>query len=290
MREGTIDASGELSLYFGLKKGEKADFEVLSAAAIAWIETIRAVAHAVDPETDVKVELVNAHEGSINFNTIVNWYKRSVEEPIETFGKGYDSLPRARRIAIGIVPFLIVTGIPTAAFYTNLGEDERAEVEKVRERAVTDPAVETAKRKLFRTIERDPIITSVGVKEEPEGEPLVVVDGSRFAEAGGLWSEEEEDIRERVTQLLLDVVLVKPALVHTPRSWTFKPDGLPEFDAIMRDPVVLRAIEQKGLPDRLKEGFPMTLRLEVREVQVDGHWKQVRGGRSVVRVVSPDFN
>lgn len=285
-----MENEGALSLHFGLKKGKKADFEVLSAAAIAWVETIRAVAHAIDPDTDVKVELVDAHEGSINFNTIVNWYKRSIEEPVEAIGRGYDKLPRARRIALGIVPFLVVTGIPTAAFYMNLDEDERAEIDQIKSKAEAHPAVETAKRKFFRTVEREPIITSVGVKEAPDAEPLVVVDGSRFAEAGGLWSEEEEDVQERVTQLLLDVVLVKPALVHTPRSWTFKPDGLPEFDAVMRDPVVLQAIEQKGLPDRVKEGFPMTLRLEVREVQIDGQWKQVRGGRSVVRVLSPKFD
>lgn len=88
---------------------------------------------------------------------------------------------------------------------------------------------------------------------------------------------------------MIDVVLVKPTLVHTPRAWTFKPEGLPEFDAVMRDPLVLQAIQEQGLPERLREGIPMTVRLEVREVLVEGQWKLVRGGRSVTKVLHPEI-
>ena len=150
--------------------------------------------------------------------------------------------------------------------------------------------MQNANRKFYRTIERDPSIVAVGVKEKPDSEPFIMVPSEHFAEAGGLWSPEDEGLPERVTRPIVEVVLVKPALVHTPRAWTFKPDGLPEFEAVMRDPLVLAAIQEQGLPERLREGIPMTLRLEVREVYADGKWRLVRGGRSVIRVLHPDLD
>ncbi|OYX72940.1 MAG: hypothetical protein B7Y81_04270 [Caulobacter sp. 32-67-35] len=81
-------------------------------------------------------------------------------------------------------------------------------------------------------------------------------------------------------------MLVRPTLTHTQRPWTFKVEGLPEFEAIMRDPVVLEAIGSGNYME-MREGIPMRLRLEVKEELVDGEWKVQRGGRSVVRVLAP---
>jgi hypothetical protein len=100
----------------------------------------------------------------------------------------------------------------------------------------------------------------------------------------------DTDIPERITQTVLEVTLEKPALVHTARSWTFKPDGLPEFDAVMRDARVLNAIQTKGFPPQMREGIRMTIRIETHEVLVDGQWKLVRGGRSVMRVIDPKID
>ena len=117
-----------------------------------------------------------------------------------------------------------------------------------------------------------------------------MVSKESFPVEGGLFAMQEEGVQERITPAVVEVVLVKPALVHTPRTWTFKPDGLPEFDAVMRDALVLQAIEDKGFTATMREGIRMTLRLEVKEVLVDGQWKLVRGGRSVMRVISPKID
>lgn len=286
-------SDGSISLYFQLREGEKADLEIVSAAAIAWVESLRAVARSYDPDSDVRVELVDADESSLIFNTIVDWFERNVEARIDRFDRGGGRLPRTRKLALALALFLIVTGYPTYDFYFGEGDftdEDRAMLIEILERAKSDPAVETSKRKFFRTIEREPAITAVGIKEDADSDPLIVISNDRFAEAGGLWVADERDKPEQVTHPLLDVILVKPALVHTPRSWTFKPEGLPEFEAVMRDPLVLKAIQENGLPERLREGIPMTIRLEVREVFVDGRWKLDRGGRSVIRVISPKMD
>ncbi|MEY4161101.1 MAG: hypothetical protein RLZZ136_1722, partial [Pseudomonadota bacterium] len=133
-------------------------------------------------------------------------------------------------------------------------------------------------------------VTAVGIKDGGDSQPIFMIPNNRFAEAGGLWAVEDGGIQEQITQPVMEVILVKPALVHTPRSWTFKPDGLPEFDAVMRDGKVLQAIQDKKFPEQLREGIRMTIRLEVREVLVDGQWKAVRRGRSVMRVISPKLD
>ena len=162
---------------------------------------------------------------------------------------------------------------------------------EIYEAIVHDPAVETAKRKFYRTLEREPAITGVGIKEKPDDtKPLIMVPSEHFPEASGLWAPEEDGPKIEVSHTVLDVVLVKPALVHTPRSWTFKPEGLPEFDAVMRDPGVLAAIQSQGLPERLREGIPMTIRLEAKEERIGGQLRPIRGGRSVIRVISPKLD
>jgi len=283
----------QISLYFQLREGEKADLEIVSAAAIAWVESLRAVARAYDPHSDVKVELVDADESSLIYNTLIDWFERNIEKRIERLERGSGRLPRTRKLALALAVFLIVTGYPTYDFYfgeEGFTDEDRQMMQDILEQARKDPAVETSKRKFFRTIEREPSITAVGIKEHPKSEPLVIVTSDRFAEASGLWVTDDSDVPEQVTHPVLEVVLVKPALVHTPRAWTFKPEGLPEFEAVMRDPLVLKAIQESGLPERLREGIPMTIRMEVREVLVDGQWKLVRGGRSVIRVISPKLD
>lgn len=287
----------DLSLYFELDGESAADLEIISSAAIAWVETLRAAARVIDPESDIRVKLVDVDRSSAVYNTVLEWFERNVEPGLERFEKGFGRAPRSKKLLLGIIPFVIVTGVPTYDFYfgddgflTNEEEELTAdEIERLR-KIPEDPAVEAANRKFFRTLEREPNVKAVGVKVDPEGDPVILIPSDRFAEAGGLWTIEEDGEQVQVTTNVLEVVLVKPALVHTPRAWTFKPEGLPEFDAVMRDPVVLRAMEERGLPERMREGIPMTIRIQTREVMRDGRWKLVRGGRSVIRVISPKID
>ena len=282
-----------LGLYFQLRSGEKADLEVISSAAIAWVETLRATARAIDPEADICVELVDADESSLLFNTVVKWFEANVERRLERLERGGKRLPRTRKLALALAIFVVTTGIPTYHEYfgtPDFTDEDRARMKHIEEMLNRDVAVQTAKRKFFRTLEREPSVTGVGIKESPDTEPIFMVPSDQFAAAGGLWAIEDEGVQQQITQPVMEVILVKPALVHTPRSWTFKPDGLPEFDAMMRDAKVLQAIQDKRFPEQLREGIRMTIRLEVREVLIDGQWKAVRGGRSVIRVITPKLD
>jgi hypothetical protein len=280
-------AENAVSLYFKLEEGESADLEIIAEAAIAWVETLRATAQAVFPESDVKVDLVNVDQSSAIFNTLVDWFDRNADQ----IARGYDRQPRGRKFVLALAVFTITTAYPTydAYFGDDFTPEDRAMLKRIEEQTRNDPAVRTARSKFYRIVEREPVIEAVGIKEEPKADPIVLKDSRDFEHDDGLFTV-ESDIPERVTQSVHEVVLVKPALVHTPRSWTFKPDGLPEFDAVMRDGKVLNAIQTRGFPEQMREGIRMTIRIETREVLVDGQWKLVRGGRSIMRVIDPKID
>jgi hypothetical protein len=289
--EAASAAENAVSLYFKLKPNETADLEIIAQAAIAWVETLRSIAQAVEPDSDVKVELVDVDQSSAIFNTLIEWFERKVEPHLERIAEGYERQPRSRKLLLALAYFTVATAYPTYEAYFGDGftEKDRQMLKQIEEQTRHNPAVATARSRFYRIVERDPTIEGVGIKERPDTAPIVVVDSESFDDQDGIFLI-DSDVPERVTPAVLEVTLVKPALVAKPRSWTFKPDGLPEFDAVMRDAKVLRAIKNDRFPSHMREGVRMTIRIEVHEVMVDGEWRLVRGGRSVLRVIDPKID
>lgn len=282
-------STNDLSLYFKLRPGEKADLEVVASAALAWVDGLRSTAKAINPDAEIRVEIVDADESSLIINTILRLFEAHVERRLERLERGSQRLQRTTKLAMALGAFLLFTGPQTYDFY--FGEEEftaedRAKLNELLETVRSNKDVEAARKRFYRAVEREPAITAVSVREAPDAPDIAMIPSTLFAEAGGLWEPEEQEIRERVTRPEIEVVLVKPALVQTPRAWTFKPEGLPEFEAVMRDPEVLAAMKT-GLPQSMREGITMRVRLEVREVLIDGQWRLVRGGRSVTKVITP---
>ncbi|WP_430415279.1 hypothetical protein [Parasphingorhabdus sp.] len=255
---------------------------------------MRATAQAIEPNTDIKVKLIDVDESSAIFNTIIDWFEQSIEPKLEQIQRGDGRIPRVRSLLLTIAPFLVITAYPTYLVYFSdddgYTDEDRKKLDEIHQKCMNDPAVQTARRKFFRTVERESTITEVSIKESPDGPSVYTVKREHFAEAAGFFDGPEEDERIQITRPVLEVILVRPTLKAKPRSWTFKPEGLPEFEAVMKDPEVLSAIGSSGLPEKLREGIPMTVRLEVKEVFEEGGWKLVRGGRSVTKVISPKLD
>jgi hypothetical protein len=286
---GATVSDNSISLYFGLKEGERADLEVVAAAAIQWVELVRAAATAIEPNAQVRVELIDANEGSLRLNTIFEW----VEEHLARIERGSGEYPRLRKLAIALAVFLVVEGPQKFEYYfgespkLELSEEDRRKIDELLKCTRDVPEIDAPRRKFFKTLERDPSITEIGVAETRDSEPVVTVPSKEFAERGGLWAIVEEE-QERTVRSILDVVLISPVLISEPRTWKFQPvDGLPEFSAVMRDPRFLKALEESHVQERLRTGIQMTIRLEVREYKVGRSWKVKRKGRSVTEVISP---
>ncbi|MEH2673051.1 hypothetical protein DXU07_27890 [Bradyrhizobium elkanii] len=297
MAEGPSEEA--ISLYFTLKPGEKADLEVIATATLEWLEAAKAAAREIEPDAQIRIGLVDADVGSLRLNTILDW----AESQLERIERGGGRYPRLKKLAIALAIFVPTQGIPTLQKYfeappaVHLAEQDRKLLEEhsrmlqeLMGRAQKNPEVAVRRQKFFRALERDPSITGAGVSEGPKVEPVVMIPSNQFAENGGLWALEAQDAEpdERTIYPVVEVTLVSATLLPIPRPWRFRPDGLPEFNATMRDEHFLAALEADHVKERLRTGIRMTLRLEVKEVRFGSSWIiKPRGRRSVVEVISP---
>jgi hypothetical protein len=273
--------------------------EVIATAALEWLESARAAARELEPTAQIRVGLVDADESSLRLNTIFDW----VESHLERIDKGSGRNPRLRKLAIALAIFVATKGPETYTHYFGpqqevlLKEEDRKLIEEhsrllneLIERTQKNPDVGVRRQKFFKALERDSSITAAGISEGPKAEPIVMIPSDQFAENGGLWAIVETDSEpdERTIHPVLDVTLISPVLVPVPRPWRFRVDGLPEFNATMRDEHFLAALKADHVKERLRIGIPMTLRLAVKEVRIGGVWiPKPRGRRSVVEVIAP---
>src|SRR6185437_2157179 len=219
-------SDGEVSLYFGLEKGQRADLEVVAAAALQWVESIRAAAREIDPNAQIRVELLNADESSLRLNAILDW----IETQLARIEEGSSQYKRIRKLAIALAIFIPTVGVPTYDFYfgekpkASISEEDRQLLRELLDQLKKNPEVGAHRQKFFKTIERDKSITGAGVSEGHHDRPLILVPRDQFAEQSGVWQilASDED-QERTTYPIVDVTLVSPALVPTPRAWTFQP-------------------------------------------------------------------
>lgn len=277
-----------ISLHFGLASGESADLEVIASATLQWIGAIQAAAHALDPEAQVKVAIIDADQSSLRLNTILSW----AEDQLARLDRGSSKYPRLRKLAVALAIFLIIDAPLTFDHYTGetttieLSEDDRRRLDEFLEKIRRTPDFPQPRQGFFRELERDPSISSVEVSEGPDTPSLVSVPRAEFPERGGLWVMEEAE-QERTIHHILDVVLISPVLINEPRAWHFAQEGLPEFRAIMKDRRFLAALEQQHVQERLRTGIRMRIQLEIKEYWKDNAWKVRRKGRSVTQVISP---
>ncbi|MEA2905461.1 MAG: hypothetical protein QOI12_2848 [Alphaproteobacteria bacterium] len=285
-----------ISLYFKLKDGQKADLEIVAAAALEWVAAVRAAARDLAPEAQIRVELIDASESSLKLNTIFDW----IEGQLKQIEKGSGRYPRLKKLALALAIFIPTTGAQTITYWfgpqqvavlstedRKLLEDNKQLMEEMLGRVRKNPEVEIKRQQFFKLLERDSSITGAGISEGRSRPPLIMIPSNQFAERSGLWVPAEET-DEHVIYPIVDVTLIAPMLVPVPRSWRFQPtDGLPEFGAVMRDKSFLAALEHDHVKESLRVGIRMTLRLAIKEYNVGGVWLVRRGGRSVVQVISP---
>lgn len=278
-----------LSLYLDLKPGEKADLEVVAQAVLHWVSGLRSAASAIDPSAQIRVELLNASEGSLSLNALLSWAEGQLAQ-VHHGGKKY---PHLYALAVALALFVgeHVGGHYLDDFLGNgpvvaLSEEDRALLRELIERAAKAPEVHSQSRRFFKSLEHDPSISGVGIAQQHGAKPTKLIPSTEFAQHSGLWAIEEDEL-ERTLRPVLDVILISPVLLPRPRSWTFRPEGLPEFQATMKDRRFLAALDQDHIRERLRTGIPMTIRLEVKEKKVDGDWVPQKKGRSVTEVISP---
>lgn len=283
-----------LSFYVDVRPDEFADLEVVASAAIAWSNAIRSAALALYPDDEIRITLIAAERGSSNWLAKIE--RSSVNNGAKRLKAGWKALPLVVRMGLGLAVVIPTTAIPTIDYWTGndgFSEKQKEEIAEIVEKASRPPAVESSKRQMYATLQRDAKITGIGtgVPTGDNWKPPFTIPADRFAEADGLFDPQQELPQERVLHPILDVILIAPHLENAPRVWVFKQEGLPgTIRAIMKDKRFLAALDRKAVKEQFRANIPMRIRLSIRQRLVDGEWKVVRKGRLVDEVISPQID
>lgn len=273
-------SDNSLSLYFGLHENRKADLEVVSKAAIEWVNSVRLATNMIEPSANVRVQVINAHESSLSINTILDWGEQALENVKH---------PRLTSTAVGIALFLLVDAGPAAEYWfgepdqIEITESEREVLNELLKQISKSEELKSTNRKFFKTISDDPAVSSVGVCEHPGGKPAFSVPSSQFAERSGLW-EQEEVPQERTSERISDVILETPNLSDSDRVWRFVDieTGIP-FSAKMRDENFVNSLQEGSIHETLRIGIKMRIHIKFKEKFIDGEWKSVQSTIEVLK-------
>lgn len=284
---GVTGESAPLSLYIDLLRGTHADLEVVGRAAIAWTKMIQEAAFLVDPFLEIRVELENGTEGSINLNSWIKTVRETINDPKKlkaialgalgllalkagdwALGKGFDALwDLARR--------------EVPAFVGSLSEAEKAEMETIITRIVESRAARERAQTVFAELAKEERVTGVGVALEHSRRPRDVIPRSEFPVRSAT-DFVEETIQRRFQTEHVTLTLLAPALEEDDHKWKFR-RGTKIVWAHMDDPDVRARIGPgSNSAPRMLVGILMDVDLETTQEFKDGVWEVVN--QRVVKV------
>lgn len=281
-----------VSLYLDLKPNEEVDLEVAAEAAIRWARALKAAAIAVDPQFEYRVQLVAAEPGSKRWLAKIERSKpNQIAKQIKA---GWDNTPLILRTGIALAVVLPTTAIPTYEYWSGsdgFTNQQKLELEAIIGKSADDPSVKNYKRQMFTEVQRDRNITGIGggVPDRENWRPTEIIPANQFPLGTGLFEVQDEPDEAKTVIQDLDVILVAPNLDNPKSTWTFRQEGIPgQIRALMSDAKFLAALEQSSVKQTFRTHIPMKIRLQIKQIKVDGEWKVKNRGRSVVEVISPE--
>jgi hypothetical protein len=270
----------ELTLYIGLKDGQRADFEVVGLAAAAFAEAVRDIAYILEPGLDVRLEFESGETGSLKLKAVL----RSLQST---------GAKRAALIAIlstvggvlmadlrtyGVGKFLDRYLIPEQRLQLSDGDIER--IAKAVKDVNDGKIAKTPVQEMYRQLDRDDAIESVGSIAKPDAKPIEPVPRSAFPSRAGLAPSTELNpkSRRRVAKELL--TLISPVFLKTDRVWRFK-SALGEHSYHIADLKFLSDALNGSF--KMKEGVQITAEVESIEDLEGGIWIPQR--RTILKVI-----
>jgi hypothetical protein len=283
--------TGQLVLHFEISEGKNPNTEIAAQALLDWVALAKATIAAIEPYDKVVFEIVGVEHGSTRFPQLM----RFLERGIENVSSAWDDYPYIKKMVVGSV-HVLVTGSASAIIAAAMVPDvqkveftdsERAIQADMMNKAAESAAVRSSRERFYRTIEADPAITGVGVSDDWNKRPDVIVLRSEFPAHSGLWTSEIAAAEsERKATDIWDVVLTKASFTSTPQTWQFSRDGL-KFGAKMHDALFLAAVKDGRVPITLQEGVIMRVKVEYTERLNGQIWEAVSGSRRIIQVISP---
>jgi hypothetical protein len=280
----------QLVLHFETLPGRYPDTAIAARALLDWVDLVQNTVKAISPNEQLIIQIVGVKEGSSRFPQLLKW----LDDQTGAIRQAWDSYPHLKTIIVGSAHTLFTAAVAAGVTQmmqprveiVRLSDEDRQILSPLQERAAANPAVQTASKRFYRTVESDPAITGVGVAANWSAKPSVIVPRAEFAERGGLWEMEEDAPPHRIQRDTWDVVLLRPNLVSKPQPWQFSRDGL-KFSAQMADANFLVALRDARVALNMQEGLMMRVEIEYKETENGQIWEADSRSRRIVRVLWP---
>jgi hypothetical protein len=268
-----------ITLYLGLKPGEKADFEVVGLAAAAFAEAVKEIAYILEPATEVRLEFESGLEGSLELKAILR--KLGSRE--------------ARGVLIGIVAtvgIVLANDIETYGVgkfldhYLMLEQRQQLSDEDIERivravRGVNDGQIAKAPvREMYRQLDRDKNIESVGSIAKPDAKPINPIPRSEFSTRAGLAPVVETTPRSRRSVRTDLLTVISAVFLNTDRVWRFR-SAFGEDSYHVADLKFLSDVLSGKF--KLKEGVQITAQVESIEEFEGGVWVPKR--HTILKVI-----
>ncbi|MBX3514054.1 MAG: hypothetical protein KF750_10750 [Xanthobacteraceae bacterium] len=272
-----------VTLYLGLKPGERADLEVVGFATAAFGEAVKEIAFILDPGLEIRLEFESATEGSLKLKAILR--------PLKT--------PEGRKGAlIAIISTVLLTLVADLRTYTvgklldrMLTTEQRQQLtdDDIERIARAVKGVENGKiakepvRELYKQLARDEAIESVGAITKAEDKPQSPVPRSEFPKKAGIVKEVETSPKTRTKPSTERLTLISPVLLLAQRAWKFRDSYGNEHSYVMADEKFLAQIFLGRTRLSMKQNIQITANIETQEELIEDVWTPHR--RFIVKVV-----
>jgi hypothetical protein len=271
-----------VTLYLGLKEGEKADFEVVGLASAAFAEAVKEISYILEPGLEVRLEFDSGTEGSLKLKAIL----KSLETP--------ERRRRALVSIVGTIGLVLIndirgygTGKLLDLFFSPEQRKELSDEDIARiAQAVIDinkgKIAKPQMQQMYKQLERDKNIESVGAITKPDDKPIQPVPRSSFPEKAGIAPPIETSTKARTVPSTERLTLISPVLLPSDRVWRFR-SPIGEFGYFVKDEKFLNDILHGRLHLGLKQGIQITAQIETKEEFEGGVWVPQR--REIIKVV-----
>lgn len=218
-----------VSLYLQLEEGKTADMEVVARAALAFSAAVKSAVFELDPNAEVRVELVSGTEGSLSLNSVIRTFNEQ-RKPI--------AVVAALTVLSWFGQHYFEDFMDALHGHSELSEEEKKSIaravadELARRSEAPTPAIE-----VYRELAKDPVVQGVGASLSPT-KPRAIVPRSEFPvgdeDDPHILLPPEDGKQRRSRPRRMTVVLISPVLVRGARRWKLKSfEG--EFGATMSD-------------------------------------------------------
>jgi hypothetical protein len=269
-----------ITLYLELKPGEKADFEIVGLAAAAFAEVVKEIAFILEPGLQVKLDFESGLEGSLKLEAIL---------------KSLNTADGRRGALVGIISavgLMLVTdlrqyGVGKLLDRYLMPEQRQSlsdeDIERIARavRGVHEGTVAKAPvKEMYRQLERDAAIESVGSIAKPDAKPIDPILRSEFPIRAGIAPRVEDTPKSRRSVTTENLVLITAVFLHADRVWRFQSYFGEHSYHVLDLKFLDDALNGKF---KMKEGVEITAEVETLEENEGGLWIPKR--RSILKVL-----